>query len=200
MTAAPNFRRDYLYSRGACEANDIETIKRFLGDSCLSVEKTNEQDDKNGNDYRAILRRGAEILIDGKTRREGAKRYWNGEPDLALEIWSVMPDPKRCPNGKVGWTLDESKNTDLILFTYDKQDTSDVFLLPFQLLRIAFRSHVMYWRNQYQVAKQYNTTWVSQCVFVPISTVEQAIKTASRGKAIYISGLQLVMDIGEEKF
>jgi len=100
------------------------------------------------------------------------------EPELSLEKWSVLPSSGRA--GKVGWTLDESKLTDYTLHVFDFQDSREVFLLPFQLLRQAFRRNVEKWYSEFFHASQSSKTWESECVFVPACVVLESLATEMR--------------------
>jgi hypothetical protein len=146
---------------------------------CVNVVKTNTKEDMSGTDYVATLRGGRLVNIDAKTRRFGCSKYWkNGEPQLAPEIWSVMPGGRyKTPveRRKTGWTLDESKTCELILCTFDPRDCDQVFLLPFQLYRIAFRRYLNEWMKTFKIQPQDNKTYESLCVFVPQKTIWKAI-------------------------
>jgi len=179
------------FSRGKREATDIETIKAMLP-GCTRVEKTSEKTDRQGIDYIAYLRRGAEIFIDAKTREAGASNYWkHGEPEIPLEIWSIRPGGKYGTpeeQKKTGWTLCEQSLVDLILFTFDPQDSDDAFLISFQLLRAAFVKHFYTWSRMYdrktQESHNNGSRWESECVFVPINVVLNAITDTSCGKLV----------------
>jgi len=119
------------------------------------------------------------VDIDEKTREKGCSQYWNGEPELAPEIWSVMPGGKydiSYSQSKIGWTLDENKQTDYVYCTFHKSDTDQVFLLPFLLYRMAFNQKVNEWKATYRTAIQDSGYWESKCVFVPASIVIESIK------------------------
>lgn len=176
-----SFDERLAFSRGKRELTDIETLKTMIP-GCITITKTDVKTDKLGIDYIATLRRGAEILIDAKARDKGASRFWKGEPDLALEKWSVIPD--KGITGKVGWTLCEKKQTDMILFTFDPSDTQDVFLMSFQLLRIAFVRNITAWYSRFNHAPQNSFGWRSECVFVPVSVVFNAIMEIQHGKLV----------------
>lgn len=173
-----DFEKKLAYSQGFRLKNDIETLKKLI-DGCVSVVKTNLSKDKNGIDYIAMLRGKAEINIDAKTREPGCSQFWqNGEPELAPEIWSVMPSGKyNIPReqAKTGWTLDESKNSHYIFCTFDPADTDKVYLLPFQLYRMAFRRNLIIWREVYKQAIQDSGSWQSMCLFIPAFIVLNAI-------------------------
>jgi len=160
-----NFEDMYKISMGKRGQSDIDTIKSIL--SCSNVQKTNTDIDLQGVDYIATLRNGAKINIDAKTRTKGCSRYWkNNMPELALEKWSIV-------NKKTGWTLSESSPVDYILFTF--YDVKECYLLPFQLLRVAFRRNIKSWYKSYKVDIQKSTSggnsWQSECVFVPVNVV-----------------------------
>jgi hypothetical protein len=161
------FQDRLAFSRGKREQSDIETLKSMIY-GCASVRKTDIDTDKKGIDYIVTLHSGVEIFIDAKARSPGASKYWKDEPEVALEIWSVV-------DKKVGWTLDQSKQTDFILFTFDPVDTDECWLVSFQLLRTAFSKNCGQWKKEYKLGKQDSGAWQSQCVFVPVSEVEQAI-------------------------
>ena len=172
-----NFKERLAFSKGNRQESDLDTIKSIL-DGCQSVVPACAELDKKGVDYVATLRRGAEVFIDAKTRQRGCSRFWRGEPEVAIELWSVMPGGKygvTC--GKTGWTLDEAKITDAVLYTFDRSDCQTAFLLPFQHLRMAARRMIRTWFNRFKVDIQDSGTWESQAVFVPISEVLAAIKS-----------------------
>ena len=162
-----------------------EVILQTLPGS-VSVIKTDVETDKTGIDYIDTLVGGAKVYIDLKLREQGCSKYWqNGEPELALETWSVTPE--NGMNGKAGWTWDTSKRTHYTLHVFDKSDTNKMYLLPFQLLRKAFRTNAKNWIKRYKIGNQTSTkrnqAWKSQCVFVPATVVLESIKIASQCSA-----------------
>ena len=174
-----DFQERLAYSKGARCASDAETIKALL-DGCETVIEHNTQGDDKGIDYIARLRRGALVYIDAKTREKGCSKYWRGEcPELAIETWSVMPGGKYntpAARAKAGWTIDESKLTDMILYTFDKSDCTTAYLLPFQSLRMAARRMLKEWTQRFKVDVQTSGGWQSQAVFVPADLVIDAIQ------------------------
>lgn len=173
------------FSEGRRQATDIETIRAMLA-GCVSVEATEGRSAENraGVDYIATLRGGAVVNIDAKARESGCSRFWgryhNDDviPQLAVETWSVV-------GKKAGWTLDESKRTDLILYTFDPADTEACYLVGFQHLRMAFRANEADWRMAYDEKGQTSNggEWASRCLFVPAPVVLDAISAISIGRA-----------------
>jgi len=174
-----DFADRLAFSQGQSENTHPETIRRLIA-GCVNVEKAPLEYDKRGIDFVATLRKGATLNIDIKAREFGCSKYWRRDnktgsviPDLALEIWSVVPE--RNSKGAVGWSLDESKLTDYTLHIYDPKDCQAAFLMPFQLLRMSFRKNFQKWTRRYRVARQSSGSWKSECVFVPSTVVVAAI-------------------------
>ena len=168
------------YSLASQQDFDIEILKNHIP-SCVSVEKTDVATDKTGVDYIATLTNGAVVFIDAKTRTADCVKYWNnGEPELALEKWSVV-------GRKIGWTLSTSSAVDYILFTFDKKACNKFFFIPFQLLRKVFLENGKDWQDKYGLKYQYSHSasghWESQAIFVPASVVIQAIKQTMIGES-----------------
>lgn len=172
------------WSYGKQQLSDQQTILQMLP-NCVTVLKTTEMLDRRGVDYIARLSGGAEVLIDAKNRDKGCSRFWiNGEPELALERYSVMPGGKyKTPKDreKIGWTLNTRSPVHYIFFKFDATDTDDVYLLPFQLLRKAFRDNGIRWFEICESAIQDNGRWESKAVFVPVGKVTDAIRRAQIG-------------------
>ena len=144
-------------------------------DGCVGVRPATDEEDRNGVDYWATLRHGAVVGIDHKLREAGCSRFWRGgPPELALEIWSVIP-MAGAPRGVVGWTLNQAKNTDYILYTFDAGDSDRAYLLPFQLLRMSFIRYMRTWDKRYEVHDQDSGRWKSRAVFVPAPVVVRAV-------------------------
>lgn len=181
LNGEADFARKLAFSRGRTENTHPETIRKLIV-GCESVRTVNINGDDNGIDFVATLRRGAELNIDLKAR-EPCSRYWaeRNEPELALETWSVCQD-ERHPKGRTGWTLDESKLTDYTLHVFDPADTTEVFLLPFQLLRMAFHRNLFGWRSKFRERKnrKRNESWDSAFIPVPAWCVIGAIEAEMR--------------------
>lgn len=173
-----NFQERLNFSKGKRQESDQLTIMQLL-DGCANVATTDVELDRLGVDYIATLRKGAEVYIDAKTREEGCSRFWKkNEPELAIEVWSVVPGGKyNTKTGRVGWTLDEAKITDMILYTFSESDCGTAYLFPFQSLRMATRRNVRNWMNRFKVDTQDSGSWESQAVFVPASEVIIAMET-----------------------
>ncbi len=176
-----DFDEKLAYSKGKNGENDIQTIRTMLG--CLDVRQADVSMDKRGVDYIATLRRGAQVFVDSKTREPGCRKYWRSGEEVAVEIWSVMPGGKHetpIHRAKIGWTLDESKITDYILYTWDKTDCEFAYLVAFQVLRVATRRNLKNWIKMFGTKIQNSGSWESQAVFVPIGIVLDAMRDVQK--------------------
>ena len=175
-----DFQQKLEYSLGSHETFDIGILKKIF--EIDDIRKTDPVIDRTGIDYIATLRRGGIINIDAKTREPGASRFWRyGEPELALEIYSVVPTATN--SGKTGWTLNEESDVDYILYTFDRSDSDKFYFLPFQLLRNGFRQRYSEWTRKYYRKYQQNYGWMSEAVFVPASVVLDEINRQMTGNA-----------------
>jgi hypothetical protein len=184
-----DFWEDLADSKAQRQDSDIDTL-RAMFPTCASVIKTSQAEDRAGTDYIITLRRGAQLRVDAKSRNPGCRRFWAAGPEVSLEVWSVKPGGEyETPrsNSQVGWTLDESKEIDLILFTFDPADHSFAYVRPLALLRETFRRNFRDWYGQYrhemQRTRKGSVRYQSECVFVPLVIVDQAIEAMSRRKA-----------------
>lgn len=165
------------YSLGAQKKFDCEILKSHIP-KCVSVIKTDTETDKTGIDYIATLKGGAEIYIDAKTRVGGCSKYWDGQPELCIETWSVKE--KAIP----GWTYKESTKVDYILYTFAPEDYSGYFFIPFQLLRAAAIRHYHEWVSRYKEKPQRNMGYTSMAVFVPADVVLNAVREQMEGEVM----------------
>ena len=174
-----DFDERLAFSQGKRMKSDIELLKRIIP-YCTEVVKADTNTDKQGIDYIAYLAGGAEIGIDAKTREKGASKFWHyGEAELALELWSIYPNGNK--EGVKGWTLSDKTNVDLILYTFDSTDWDKFYLLPYQLLRMAFIRKGREWLSSYARKKQTSNNWQSEAIFIPASIVIEAVKAEMQG-------------------
>lgn len=102
----------------------------------VHVERAEIQDDKRGVDFWAVLRSNRKQGIDLKLRR----RDWG---DLYVEL--VSREAEDAP----GWTVDNKKITDYILFLWPDRH----LLIPYPQLRATVR------RNETAYRERFGTLW-----------------------------------------
>ena len=165
-----DFARKLEFSNGANMQEDFHRIKNALR-GCEHVEKTRTDVDRTGVDYFAHLKNGVVVKVDAKRREAGASRHWKGEPELAIETWSVY-------RTKIGWTFNSKSPVEYILYSFEPCDSNNYYFLPFQLLRKAAFDNGREWRDIYRERKQQSGGWESRCIFVPASVVLNAVRGA----------------------
>jgi hypothetical protein len=134
----------------------VTTIIRTSLPGVTHVERAGEFSDRNGTDYWARREYQPGLSVDLKLRTED----WSlrGRDDVALETWSVVGQ-------KTGWSRDETKQTDWVLWYW--QDTRRYLLFPFPALCSVFTRNAADWLARYKHAPQSSGSWESECVFVP---------------------------------
>lgn len=163
-----DFRKQLVMSTGRSATNDVRQVLLDNIPGALEVTKATEREDRSGTDYWIRHARGEPVSVDTKIRDfDPIERH--GRDDLALETWSVV-------DKKIGWTLDESKRTDYVLWLFP---TRRWVLIPFLQLQAAFKKRQHDWCAVYRVAQQRtvaaNGNWRSECVFVPRKEIWAAI-------------------------
>jgi len=184
MSTIYEFDERLAFSKAQRQESDIDTL-RAMFPKAASIIKTDVDEDRAGTDYIIELRRGAKLRVDAKARDKGCRRFWKAGPEVALEVWSVRPGGKYGTQyGRVGWGLDEAKEIDLILFTFDQADHAFAYVRPLPLLRETFRRNCDSWGSQYKRDVQDSRSWESECIFVPLVVLDQAIEATSRRRTL----------------
>lgn len=184
MNNAYSFEQMLSFSLNKSFRREEQVIKQMIH-GCVKVDRATKGQDKSGIDFWAILESGRKIGVDAKSRQQGCSKYWRQGPEVALELWSVKDTLGN--NRSIGWTLDQNKDTELILFTFDISDSEMCFLVSFQLLRTAFQRYGKLWSRKFKRDIQ-NTRhplskkilWQSECVFVPWKEVEDALRSVEQ--------------------
>jgi len=162
-------------------------IQEFLKNyfiNCESVTISRKlSEERKGIDFSVHLKTGKRIKIDLKHREKGASKYWQNGPEIALEIWSIKPnsyyyytneEPERQ---QIGWSLDDSKETDFILYTFD--DIEEKYMISFELLKNALKKNGKSWIKNYKYVEQTThsgmNTWKSSVLFLPVKVLLSAI-------------------------
>lgn len=156
-----------------------EQVIRALWPDCADIQPTEmgSELDLNGIDYVVQSRRHGTFSIDMKVRKPGARKFWRtGEPELALERWSVVGRKDGC-----AWN---SKDTTWFVYHFDPRDSTMVYALNGPCLAATFRANFDRWRLRFKGDTQTNTTWDSWAMFVPASVVIAAMRDHAADKWI----------------
>src|SRR5689334_16121579 len=128
MSKTFSFSEQTAFAEG--HAPSIDAVGKIIADRIpgfVSIERADFASDKDGTDF-FISRAGNEALrLDLKLRKTDYMSA--GFDDLALETWSKIPNGSISSEigkpGRIGWTRNERKNSDFILWYW--KDTGRFF-------------------------------------------------------------------------
>jgi hypothetical protein len=160
--------------------------------AAVRITKANNADDRNGTDF--WVHRAHDlppVSIDLKNRElcPIAKRWGD---DVCIETTSVYRGPNKKPftdnfRDTPGWTLNESKRTDLVVYTWPH--SADLFgaprlrywILYFPFLCSASLKHWREWIDEYGEKATSNERYLTLNTYVPRTVVAAAIKQFTSG-------------------
>lgn len=156
-----DFLTSLTYSKGYVNAPWWEEVyrKAFVGIKRIVAITEDGMAQRDGIDRVIWLNNDVLIYVDEKVR----EKDW---PDFLLEYWSDKH--KRIP----GW-IAKDLATDFIAYAF--VPSKRCFLLPFPLLRTAWRNNRKQWIAKYKRIEADNSTWLTISVAVPIQVVLAAI-------------------------
>lgn len=172
-----SFTERMRMSDGVSVTRNVQEILCENIPGATRAERANAQDDRHGTDWWVLHESGKRLSIDYKVREQDWAATHPREDDLALETWSVVE------GGKVGWTRDEDKRTDYVLWLW--KDTGRWCLVPFPMLCAVFSEKWEEWKAQYKTRPQETPEYGgyhSECTFVPRVVVWREIYNHYGGK------------------
>ena len=129
----------------AVRANVRDVLLEYIPGS-REVHKSCTENDKTGVDWWVEMIGGRMLAVDAKVREVDWAANHPDEDDLALETWSVIEQ------GIVGWTRDESKRCDYVLWLW--RDSQRFCLVPFPMLCAAFKAKWQSWKKPTKFANK----------------------------------------------
>jgi len=172
----PNFNEDFEFSKSTHTNNKIREILLDNIPAAIDVKDSTPEDDKNGVDKWVIRKHNLHPLsVDVKSRRDDPKEKGWGD-DLALETFSNVD------NKIIGWTRDERKKCDYILWFFEPTNRS--VLVPFPMLCKVYQELWEEWKVTYKTSRQDNGSWFSESTFVPREIIWNAISNRFEGKFV----------------
>jgi hypothetical protein len=174
------FAAQLVMSQGHATNADVGNVLMQIIPGALNVHPAANANDRLGVDWWVEMPNARHLAIDVKVRKQDWAAKPQPEDDLALETWSVVE------SAKVGWTRDEKKRCDYVLWFW--QDTRRYCLVPFPMLCQVMNTHWQAWSRQYKTARQRTTdagcAYQSECVYVPRQTIWRAIYNQFGGAPI----------------
>lgn len=158
-------------SCGHSTSVDVSRVLLDLIPGALQAHQAGKANDKAGVDWWVEMSSARHLAVDAKVRESDWRAKHPDKDDLALETWSVVE------SGKIGWTRDESKRCDFILWLW--KDTGRHCLISFPMLCKAFQTHWQEWAIRYGTSRQRTPSvaggYHSECVFVPRREIWKSI-------------------------
>jgi hypothetical protein len=179
MSREYDFSEQMKMSDGVAATDDIKAILVNEIPGAVSAARSSVVNDRQGVDWWVEMSTARHLAVDVKVRQDDWASTHPGEDDLALETWSVTE------NQKIGWTRDEQKRCDYILWFW--KPTKRFCLIPFPMLCRVFNEQWRSWSATYKTRPQKTTkvgTYHSECVFVPRRVVWAAIYQKFSGNLI----------------
>ena len=169
---AYDFHERINMSQGVCENASVEKVLLAKIPGSLKVIQASTENDRNGTDWWVEMSTSRFLSVDAKVRQKDFSAKPPGADDLALETWSVkgekLSDGTRSNNRIIGWTRNENKRTDYIIWLW--KDTGRFCIVPFPMLCKVFSEHWETWSRRYKCVEQFTPRgdggWWSECVFV----------------------------------
>jgi hypothetical protein len=151
--------------------------------------RATEDEDKKGIDYWILRDHGLpQLAIDVKHREiDPIERF--GSDDICIETTSIYVGPDKPPwmdeyRKKVGWTLDPSRRTDLVIYTWplpNGRRGRRFWVVYFPFLCYAALKHWRWWAISHGEKIVYNNGYKTLCIFVPRNEVEEVIRQCCTG-------------------
>jgi hypothetical protein len=156
------------------------------------IQKAKDHEDDHGTDYWVYRKYNLPpISIDMKNREICPIELGWGD-DVCIETTSQYYGPKDgkwvdSKRSKPGWTLDEKKRTDLVVYTWPHhKDLFEVeyvrfWILYFPHLCAASQRHWREWIKRYGEKPTPNRTYITLNTYVPRKVVAEAIRELTTG-------------------
>jgi hypothetical protein len=185
---AYGFQEQLQFSEGVEVSDAILCHLVTLVPGGLGYEKAEKSDDRNGTDYWIKRRCGRDLSIDLKNRSFCPISRFNSD-DACIELASVYDGKPSRPFvkehvRKLGWTIDKSKQTDFIVYTWPTATEARRFwVVSFPLLCRAAIDNCKAWMDSYITKATPNEGYYTVNTYPPRLEVRRAIEFISEGIA-----------------
>lgn len=186
MSEFHDFKERLKFSQGIELSGDVlKYISRIVPRN-TGVRKATVLEDKSGTDYWIERVGNPPISIDVKHRGFCPIEKF-GSDDACIETTSVYKgagppwDEEERLKSKVGWTLDTTKRTDFIVYTWPKNKGVRFWVVPFLPLCAAARRNWRAWARKYEERSAKNNGYRTPSVYPPRQVIAKAIKQLMSG-------------------
>lgn len=182
-----DFTERLSFSEGIQPGGDLLNAVMKMVPNAKKIERATCNEDKSGTDFWIIRSHNLPpISIDLKNRGFCPIAKW-GSDDACIETTSVYVgsgppwvDEKRK---KPGWTLDYSKRTDFVVYTWPNDGGTRYWIVPFLPLCAASRQNWRDWAKEYKERPAQNKHYKTLSVYPPKAVIVKAIREFTAGIA-----------------
>ena len=184
-----DFNERLSFSEGVELSNDVLSRVAEMIPNATSILRANEADDRSGTDYWIERTHDLPAVSIDVKHREFCPVVRFGSDDACIETTSVYYGKPVAPyddfsRRKVGWTLDYSKRTDFVVYTWPAQEGTRFWIVPFIPLCAASRKNWREWARQYKERPARNEGYSTLCVYPPRSLIAGAMREFMSGIAV----------------
>lgn len=184
-----NFTERLNFSEGIELEEDL--LKYLLKNipNATDIQRAEKEDDKTGIDYWIFRKNLPPLAIDVKHRSFCPIQRW-GKDDACIETTSVYTGNPFPPwddqyRLKPGWTLDENKRTDIVIYTWPYNETlRRYWIVYFPLLCRAAKLNWRRWAEEYGEIATHNDLYLTLNIYVPRIEIVKAINQISEFVAL----------------
>ena len=155
-------------------------IRRHLLDMIPGAAKLVEatpDEDRRGTDLWVVRRGLPSLSVDFKHRDVCPVEKW-GSDDACVETCSVYRDGRR---EKPGWSIDQRKRTDILIYTWPAGTARRFWILWFPLFQAAALANWRAWRDEYRERAAQNRGYQTLCVYPPRKVIAAEMQTLAVG-------------------
>lgn len=172
-------------SKGVELGADVEELLLRMIPGSVTVKRATNKEDREGTDLWILRRKLPAVSVDLKVRTfDPIERF--GSDDACIETTSVYSGKHSPPwedrfREKVGWTLNETKRTDLVLYTWPTKNGLRFWAMYFPWLCVAAKKHWRHWVEKYKERPAKNKGYLTLNVYPPRKEIAQAVGNVMRG-------------------
>lgn len=181
------FAERFQYSEGIELERPVTEYLLSIVPGATEVVRSSTLDDKSGTDYWITRTDLPALSVDVKHRSVDPIELYKSD-DACIEIASVYKGAPGYPRYKSliqkwGWTLDASKRTDYIVYTWPSGANRRRFwIVNFPLLCAASQLKWHSWANDYGVKDTRNAGYLTLCCYPPRAIVKNAMDALTEGQ------------------
>jgi hypothetical protein len=182
------FSERLAFSEGIEDGPEVLNAIANMVPNATAVRRAQEIDDRQGTDYWIDRSHNLPSLSIDVKRREFCPIVRFNSDDACIETTSVYngdsdgrwADEHRK---KIGWTLDYSKRTDFIVYTWPADNGTRFWIVPFVPLCKAARTNWRAWAARLGERPAFNQGYLTLCVYPARREIARAVSVFMKGVA-----------------